>query len=225
MITDKMLQVAAEQSLSMYVKHLESGYNSETQHVFSIVFEKKMRKLVRKMRHPFFYQAAKRIAAIFLAILIGAGIWLSVDTQARAAFYGWFKGIYGTYFSFRFSSNQVSPAETTYNVPTWIPDEYSLLYEEDTGDRVTIIYASESNGMLSFSCVYRPGETDIFVDAANATLTSTVVGDYTADLLQFSSTGEASVIMWTDEAGRAYVISAYLSDVELEKIANSIYKK
>jgi len=33
------------------------------------------------------------------------------------------------------------------------------------------------------------------------------------------------VIMWTDSRGSAYVTSGYLTEEELEKVANSLYKK
>ena len=37
----------------------------------------------------------KRVASVFLAVLIGSGTWLGVDAEARAAFIGWFREFVG----------------------------------------------------------------------------------------------------------------------------------
>ena len=156
MITDEMLRVAAGMSLEAYVSYLESDYDPSDQHVFSEEFEKKMRKLIRKAKHPVFYQVAKRVAVILLAVLLSAGVWMSVDTEARAAFFGWVKEMYETYFVYRYSGESVE-AENEYIKPVWIPDGYELLFEEDTGGQFLAMYASETRGLLSFSCIYNRG--------------------------------------------------------------------
>ena len=224
MITDEMLCVAAGMSLEAYVSYLESDYDSSNQHVFSDEFEKKMRKLIRKAKHPAFYRAAKRIAVILLAALLSTGVWLSVDTQARAAFFGWVKGMYENFFAYRYSGEDAE-IENEYAKPVWIPDGYVLLFEEDTGDQFFAMYSSEKRGMLSFSCIYKPGKADVFLKAENADVSYVPVGPYIADLLHFEGGEEADAIMWTDNRGSAYVISGYLTEEELEKVANSLYKK
>ena len=105
MITEEMLCAAAARSCEIYVSYLERGYNPENQHEFSLQFKKKIKKLKRKADHPVFYHAARRIASIVLAILIAGGVWITVDAEARAAFVGWVKEIYGTYFVYHFEGS------------------------------------------------------------------------------------------------------------------------
>lgn len=225
MITDEMLRDAAEASLRAHVNYLEADYDPGDQHVFSGTFERKMQKLIRKAKHPVFYRVAKRAAVFLLAVLLGASVWLGADTRARAAFFGWAKGLHETYLAYR-HSNGDSEANNEYMKPVWLPDGYALLFEEDTGDQFLAVYTNEAGDrLLSFSCIYKPGQTDIFVDMEGAVFSSVIVGSYSADLLHFEDEEKADVIMWTGSNGSAYVISGYLTASELTKIANSLYAK
>lgn len=225
MITDEMLCTAAGTSLEAYVSYLESDYDPNDQHVFSDEFEKKMRKLIRKAKHPGVYLAAKRIAVILLAALLSASVWLSVDTQARATFFGWVKGMYETFFVYRFSGEVGEPAEPGDYSLTWLPDGYSLDYEEDTGSRVTRFYINEAGEILKYHYIYGPDAKNVFVDAENAVIIATAVDKYSADVFVFDNSSEANVIMWSDGNNHVFVISAYLDESDLIMIANSIYKK
>ena len=225
MITDERLRVAAGTSLEAYVSYLESDYDPDDQHIFSEEFEKKMQKIIRKAKHLTFYRAAKRVAVILLAVLLSAGVWLSVDTQARATFIGWAKSIYETFFVYRFSGNISGPTEPGDFSLTWLPDGYGLIYEEDTGSRITRFYMNESGEMLKYHYVYVPEENDIFIDAENAVIMTTTVGEYTADILTFDSSDEANVIMWTDKNNHAFVISAYMNETDIVALAKSVYEK
>ena len=125
MITEEMLCAAAARSCEIYVSYLERGYNPENQHEFSLQFKKKIKKLKRKADHPVFYHAARRIASIVLAILIAGGVWITVDAEARAAFVGWVKEIYGTYFVYHFEGSSDVNKELVDYRPTLIPNGYN----------------------------------------------------------------------------------------------------
>lgn len=100
--------------------------------------------------------------------------------------------------------------------PIWFPGGYALLFEEDTGDQFLAVYTNEAGDrLLSFSCIYKPGQTDVFVDVEGAMLSSVIVGSYSADLLHFENEEKADVIMRTDSNGSAYVISGYLTAREV----------
>ena len=91
MITDAQLRKATEKSSDLYLRYVEQDYNSTPSHEFSASFEKKIRKLRKRADHPYFYKTLHKAAAVILAILISGSAWLAVDTEARAAFFGWVK--------------------------------------------------------------------------------------------------------------------------------------
>lgn len=115
MITDAQLRKAAEKSSDLYLRYVEQDYNSTPPHEFSASFEKKIRKLRKRADHPYFYKTLHKAAAVILAILISGSAWLAVDTEARAAFFGWVKEIYETYFVYRFASNSDEASIISYS--------------------------------------------------------------------------------------------------------------
>lgn len=91
-LTDEALSLAAAQVRDAMPASLPSP--SACEHTFSRAFERKMRPLLRRQRHPLFAQAVRRAAAFFLTVLVGAGVWLTVDVQAREIFFAWVREFY-----------------------------------------------------------------------------------------------------------------------------------
>ena len=59
MISEVMLRNAAARSCAEYVEELAAELDFESQHEFSPMFEKKIKKLVRKTKHPILYRAIR----------------------------------------------------------------------------------------------------------------------------------------------------------------------
>lgn len=224
MITESMLREAAARSCEIYVAHLEQGYEPENQHVFSVEFEKKLKRLKRKADHPVLYRAMHRVASIILTILIVGGTWLTVDAEARAAFFGWAKEIYETFFVYVFDGKSSGVIGNIGCRPTWIPEGYEKAKETEDNGRINIIYRNEAGQLLRFHCIFEPDETEFFVDAKGGRVTPTIVGGYEADLILFEYPSVANNILWTDKENRAFYISGDLDEDDLIKMANSIYK-
>lgn len=102
MIAEDVLRTAAARSSEVYVRYLEQDFDREHRHKFSPQFEKRIKRMCRQANHPFLYKSLQRVASIFLAILLGGTIWLTVDVEARAEFFGWVKSVYENYIVYRF---------------------------------------------------------------------------------------------------------------------------
>ena len=140
MITDEMLRAAAARSCEIYVAHLEKGFDPTKKHDFSPEFLRKIERLKRRAKHLVFYKTMHRVASIILAILITGGAWITVDAEARAAFVGWVKEVYGTFFVYRYSDEVTDAAETNTYRPEWIPDGYTEIYADDASDGGSVLY-------------------------------------------------------------------------------------
>ena len=222
MITDSMLRSAAKKSCEIYVNQLESGYDPKTQHEFSPEFEKKIKKLRRKANHPIVYRSLQRIASIILVCLIACGAWFTVDAEARAAFFGWVKEIYETYFVYRFEGNADYSESTVAYRPTWLPEGYTEFYVDDVDATTVVSYQNADGLLLTFRYTHNPNETDWFIDATHAVIKETTVNGYPAEILLADNITTASVIAWTDEQDSAFYVSGFLSESELIKIAENI---
>ena len=170
MITDAQLRKAAEKFSDLYLRYVEQDYNSTPPHEFSASFEKKIRKLRKRADHPYFYKTLHKAAAVILAILISGSAWLAVDTEARAAFFGWVKEIYETYFVYRFASNSDEASIISYR-PTWLPDGYTELYYDNTDNTTFVAYSNDAGQMISFSYSSATDETSWFIDRNSTIVT------------------------------------------------------
>ena len=223
MIPDEVLKEAAAKSQEAFVKSFEEDYDAGHQHKFSIKFEKKIHRLKRKANHPILYRAVQRAAVILLAMLIGGSTWLAVDVDARATFFGWIKEVYEEYFVYRFSDDVISNSEAGNYEPAWIPEGYSKKDEIDTGGLIAIFYENDQRQLLKLHYIYEPSEINMFIDMSEGEVSTCYIGDYVADLILVNEPNTANAIMWTDEKGCAFYISAFLDRDELVRMANSIY--
>ena len=222
MISDSMLRSAAKKSCEIYVSRLEAGYDPKAQHKFSPEFEKKIKKLKRKANHPIVYRSLQRIASIILVCLFACSAWLTVDAEARSAFFGWVKEIYETYFVYRFEGNaDYSESSVAYR-PTWLPEGYTEFYVDDIDATTVVSYQNADGLLLTFRYTHNPNETDWFIDATHAVIKETTVNGYPAEILLADNITTASVIAWTDEQDSAFYVSGFLSESELIKIAENI---
>lgn len=222
MITDSMIRDAAIRSRELFADKLESNYDSERQHKPSPDFKKKIEKLQRRADHPLLYRPLCRIASIVLVLLISGGTLLAANVQARAAFFGWVKGIYETYFVYRFENSAGSDSVSSDYRPTWLPDGYTESTVDSIGSTVTIIYTNAEGQMLTFLYTCSPDEIDWFVDIEQAQIKSTTINGNPAEILISEDAGNANGIMWTVYNERAYYISAFLSESELIQMAESV---
>ena len=222
MISDSMLRSAAKKSCEIYVNQLESGYDPKTQHEFSPEFEKKIKRLRRKANRPIVYRSLQRIASIILVCLIACGAWLTVDAEARATFFGWIKEIYETYFVYHFEGDaDYSESSVAYR-PTWLPEGYTEFYVNEAQSTTVVLYQNEDGFLLTFQYTHNPNETDWFIDAEQAVIKKTSMNGYPAEILMTDNTTTASLIAWTDEQDSAFYVSAFLSESELIRIAESV---
>ena len=222
MIPDSMLRGAAEKSCEIYMSRLEAGYDPKAQHKFSPEFEKKIKKLRRKANHPIVYRSLQRIASIILVCLIACGAWFTVDAEARAAFFGWVKEIYETYFVYRFEGNaDYSESSVAYR-PTWLPEGYTEFYVDDIDATTVVSYQNTDGLLLTFRYTHNPNETDWFIDAEHAVIKETTVNGCPAEIFITDNITDSSSITWIDKQNSAFYISGYLSESDLIKIAENI---
>lgn len=223
MISDEMLYAAAARSSAVYVRYLEQDFDREHQHEFSPKFEKGIKRMCRRANHPFLYKSLQRIASIFLAILVGGVIWLTVDVEARAEFFGWVKSVYETYIVYRFEPESQYNDSEIY-LPSWLPTGYHEVNSDYSGNSATVCYMGSDGQGLIFSYSFDSANADWFLDTSASMVKQVYVNGTPADLL-FSEDPEAgNTIVWMSTDHTVFYISASLPEMDMIKIAESIQK-
>ena len=228
MIPEELLCAAAARSCEAYVSYLEAVYDDGETYEFSKAFEKRIDKLKRRADRPVFYQTVRRVAIILLAILFAGTIWIAVDSDARAAFVGWFSEFTGYYFEYHHVGSAEQPEEKAGSPagyrPTWIPEEYSedsvYIFDNET----TVRYKNNSGDLLRFSYVITNEETDWVFNTSKGYAQPCCVGDYNATLYISESEDAASSLTWADSDDVAFHVTGFVSEPDLVRIAESVQR-
>lgn len=218
MITNETLQVAAEEVAMAMLNNIPK----ET-HSFSARFEKKMQRLLRRAKHPVFYQVMRYAAVIVLAVTVLFGAVFAVSPTVRAAVIGWVQSVFHEFY--KYSSEETTPPDVEYEY--YLPesfDDYTLLTEINDEAGKTYIYLNEQGSILQFSYAYN-SSVDMLVRAENYDICEGVVGKIKADIY-ISKTGlETNVIVWQDPDNKALLtLSAFADKDVLSQLAQKVQK-
>ena len=74
MITDEMLRVSAARSSELFIQAVALDYDPTQQYEPSNSFEKKIKRLVHRAKHPYFYRSVQRIASVLLAAILAGSM-------------------------------------------------------------------------------------------------------------------------------------------------------
>ena len=223
MITDEMLRSSAARSSELFAHTITSDYDPAQQYEPSDLFEKKVRKLFHRAKHPYFYKAIQRIASIFLAAILIGSMYLAVDTEARAAFLDWIKEVYEHSIVYRIMPSSAAKDLPHYEL-TWLPDGFGEpdIYENETV--YSALYQNSSTGEIVIFDYYRLSsevQAKLFTDQQPEHV---LVNGIIADFYAASSDSESNNLLWIDtEAGVFCAIDSNLSKDVILHIAESIY--
>ncbi len=137
LITDGELRKAAAAVRDAMLASIPA--EEDCPHEFSPGFEERVFRLYEEKRaekkRPK-HRVLRRIAAIFLAAVIGFGVWMAADPVARAAVTRWFREVYETRIVYRFTNSYRPdvPQEVPEVELTWVPEGY----ERTWMDRCTL---------------------------------------------------------------------------------------
>ncbi len=222
MIPNEMLRESAARTYEKYVSNLLSDFDPEYHYEFSSGFEKRIEKLKRRADHPVLYRTLKRIAIVLLTLLIAGTVWISVDADARAAFFGWINDFIDDYFVFHHEedvTNGIKPADYR---PSWLPNGYSEDSVKVFDNETTVRYINDSGELIRFSYVITNEETDWFFYTSKGHTQPCRVGDYNATLFISESEDTASSLTWADSDDVAFHVTGFVSETDLIRIAESV---
>jgi len=222
LIPSEILREAAARTFDQYVSNLISDYSPEYRHEFSFAFEKKIKKLKRRADNPVLYHLMRRIAVFVLALLAAGTIWISVDTDARAVFFGWIREISGGYFEYHHSEETANTDESADYRPTWIPVGYLEDSIQIFDDKTTVRYKNSEGKLLRFSYVNTSMNVDWYFDISQGHTESCHVGEYLATFFTPTDDNVACAITWINSNDTAFYLTGFVSESELIRIAESV---
>ena len=161
MISEEMLKKAAAEADQAIRDSLPAP--AECEHEFSPLFQRKMRRTFRKAKHPVIYKLPKYAACFVLAVALVSGTWLTVDAEARAAFFAWVREQYEAFVEYRFIGEAPQENEIVDYELTWLPEGYSETESHILAGSSITIYKNESGRIIQFSYSQGGDATSLFV--------------------------------------------------------------
>lgn len=218
-LTDSMLSGAAPLARELLLASLPEP--EACRHVFSRRFRRRMNALIRRQKHPVACRAAQRAAAILLAALIGAGAWLALDANARAACFRWLKERNKTDTVYRFRGEDVKN-DRIYR-PAWLPEGYEEQSILLNPGMTTITYKNKSGRVFHIVCMPMQQGTEIGIESDTATEEQVRINGNAGTLYLESQQDKNSALVWFDEkANLSFTISASLRKRDILHMARSV---
>ena len=124
MISEEMLRKAAAEADQAIRDSLPAP--ADCKHEFSPSFQRRMRRTFRKAKHPIIYKLPKYAACFVLVVTLASGTWLTVDAEARAAFFAWVREQYEAFIEYRFIGEATQKNEMVEYGLTWLPEGFSF---------------------------------------------------------------------------------------------------
>ncbi len=185
-------------------------------------FERKMRKLIERTDRPARYWL-KRSAACLLLIACLCGSVLALSSGARAAFFGWTREVFDSFFEYRYTGENAPAPENVIYRPAWIPDGFEVYRETYWETEVHIVYLCGGERLAHFSYFMNDEGVDMHIVGGDPELRRVRVGKYPADLYLDRVEGENNSLVWFDgERNALFAISAPAGGEELIRMAESV---
>lgn len=221
MVTDKMLQQAAGE-VELAMLNALSVQDVEP-HRFSRQFERKMKKLTSRAKHPVRYNVLRSAAAIILIIFTLFGALVAFSPEVRASVVDWIRSTFFEYSQYS-GDGELNDAEYEYHFQA-IPEGYSELTVIDSDDGRTFIYIHQEGHVLQFAYAHGNTAHNFFVKTDQHSHTVGEVHGNNADIYIAENAEETDAIVWQDkETGVLLCISAKADRELLITLAESVTK-
>lgn len=222
MISDERLRKAAQKAEESLLASLPDPEDCEA--TFSPEFERKMKKLIRRTKHPIRHQIMKAVACFLLVVLVGGGSVLTFSVEARAAFVSWVKEVYETQIIYRFFQTSEENSDSITYRPTWMPSGYKITSESVSEGPSTIEYTDDFDNCVVFTYFQNTSALVFQIEQDGTEIYKQVsVNGITAELYLDQDEGDNNILIWVDEGSdTVFRILAPFGADDLIKMAESV---
>ena len=197
--TDEELHVASISAIKSMVQSFPSL--TEIDHIFSEEYRTKMDVLLQKIRlKRKFITLSRQIAAVFASMLIGLTAWLSIDTNAQAAFFEWIRETFENSVVYRYFGEKEPDVLPEYELG-WLPDGFEeVLNERDDMSCIMYYINAETGDGIGFEYRYLDEGSIALVYSEDELLYEDVYfKESIAKFYPSENKSDASVLLWIDD--------------------------
>lgn len=221
-ITDKALHEASIKAAEKLGDILPLP--EECSHNYSEKFEKSIKRLAHRTKHPAIYKAAQLAACFLLVFCVGFGSVMAVSAEAREAVFSCIKETYESFYIY-FSQESKSSSDYTDYILNWRPEGFYQTDVQDSPTGKNFIYSGSDDKIIVFSYINSSKDTILLAEGAEYIQHKKEINGNLADIYLSTNKDETNLIVWTDKkTGTLLYINGNVSEGELIKMAESVAK-
>ncbi len=195
MISEERLQAALTRYHQQYLDSLPEP--EEYRFECSAEVEKKMRRLIRRQKHPVCYQVLRGTLAAVLALVLLFGAVFAVSPEVQAAVMRWLQENLGGSFHYYTETPEPTNPEALPDIaPPQLSDRYRLLETQRFQTSVHYTYLNNTTGQAAKFSYYASGE--LVLKTEDCGHFTEEINGVTADIYIWDSDEIANVIVWKD---------------------------
>lgn len=184
----------------------------------------------KKKEQNLFFLVKRCVAVASIIFIVAFGILLAVNSEVRAAVWGWVREFAGgVHYKYFFEGEAIgSTEEETGSIkyyPGWLPEgtEYVTTIEEVGGE--IHIYTNENDALIRFSYTTDP-KAVTYIDGVEYIQKAVTVNGCEGTIYLAPNEGQTNSIIWTDDSIPViFFFAADCSEEDLIKVAENVQVK
>lgn len=195
-------------------------------HNFSSEFELGIQALQKQENHRLaIHKVMRGCVAAILAFIMGTGVFLTVNVEARATVIAWIKEVFEDRIEYWFTG--VPQKELPVYDLTWVPDDMECIYDETTEHSRSVVYMNPNDPQQGFTFSYsRMQEGSGTIMVINETVHSMIpvdVNGMVGDLYLSQDPEITHCLIWFDEEQQiTFNLTSYMDSDVILHIAESV---
>ena len=165
---------------------------------------------------------ARRVAMIFLAILLGLSTWLAIDTEARATAMKWIREVIEDNIYYRFFGTSKETKLPNF-VPAWLPDGFTLTESDNSTTHHMFFYEDTESNMILFDYCFLSDGLQVQYSGDDSERETVYIREVPADFYPADETSFSNNLIWIDEyEGIVFLLDSNLEKEVMLRIADSV---
>lgn len=223
-LTEQLLAEAAAEIDAAMMRGLPEP--EECRPEFSRWFEQKMKRVLRRGRHPAVYRVMQRAAAFVLVLFLGFAAIMAVSPTVRASVWGWIREKYESFNRYYFEDR---PADDVRNAEYYIAGleaDYELLESNGTNGNHFDVYKNSAAEYVYFSYATNVSVEAIYIEEEGYRIEQANINGEPADIYISEDETKSNCIFWSDHDNKImFYISGHFDADGLIALAESVCRK
>ena len=174
---------------------------------------------------PQFNTWLSKIACFFLAVLLTGSAVLTFSVEDRAAFFGWVRQQYESFYEYFFEGEAVVNEPVKYELG-WVPENCTFVASYEIPGGESFVYTDDGDTLIVFSYQVGSNSGHFFVDSVGTETIEVTINGCPGEISLYQNVDETDHIIWTDATNNVlFYITGHFDQETFIKMAENVKEK